>query len=571
MIIKKGVALSNNIAIGKALIIFRDKVYIKASKVRNVEEEIEKLNRAVDHTSKFLDQLQLLSKTYRELYDVYKMLLVDSSFIGKAVKLIKDDNVNAEYALKKVTDNYLYKLSLSDNDYFKARMHDIKDIYMRLIRYMSNLYHEDLVDADADTIPIFNEFTVADIDTMLKKSIKGFVSISGHKMSHKAIIVRESGIAAVSSIKNLDTFIKTGDTVIIDGFLGYLIINPDEETLEKYKQKKEDYASFIKSVKESNSTDCNTLDNESITLYANINSNDELTHINVLGLLGIGLYRTEFLYINNGLLSEDDQYEILKNALISLKNKPLVVRTFDLGGDKVSKYMPHSIEENPALGLRAIRYSLKYKDFFRAQIRAILRAGVSGDIRILLPMISSIDEFLEAKSIINAEKERLQELNIPHRDNVPIGIMVELPSTAYSIKKFVKYADFFSVGTNDLIQYTLGVDRNNEDVSYLFSPAHPTIIEMLKNVYKEVSDAKKPISICGELAGDSRYIGLLIGLGYRHFSMNPRSSYLIRKTVATLKASDCKKLADVVLGYDTIEEIETVITAFNNKQLISDS
>ena len=570
MIIKKGVALSNNIAIGKALIIFRDKVNIQAVKIKNVDDEIEKLNSAVVHTSKFLDQLQLLSKTYRELYDVYKMLLVDSSFIGKAVQMIKDENVNAEYALKKVTDNFMHKLSLSDNDYFKARMHDIKDIYMRLIRYMTNLSSEELDVASSDTIPIFNDFTVADIDTIINKSIKGFVSITGNKMSHKSIIVRESGIAAVTSIKNLDAVIHTGDTVIVDGFLGYLIINPDETTIEKYLKKKEDYASFIKSVKESNSSDCLTEDKEAITLYANINSNDELTHINVLGLQGIGLYRTEFLYINHGLLPEDEQCAILQNALIALKNKPLVVRTFDLGGDKISKFMPHSIEENPALGLRAIRYSLKYKDFFRSQIRAILRAGISGDIRILLPMISSIDEFLEARSIIEEEKRRLQELNIPFRDNVPIGIMIELPSTAFSIKKFVKYADFFSIGTNDLIQYTLGVDRNNEGVSYLFSPSHPTIIEILKNVYKEVTAANKQVSICGELAGDSRYIGLLIGLGYRHFSMNPRSSYIIRKTLGTLKAIDCTRLADIVLGYDTIEEIENVISAFNNKQFISD-
>ncbi len=570
MIIKKGAVISNGIAIGKALVICRDKISVKGYRTQDTDTEIEKLYTAVSHTSKLLDQMQLLSKRYKELYDVYKLLLTDESFIGKAVSMIKEEKVNAEYALKKITDNLMNKLSISDNEYFQARMHDIKDIYMYLVRYMSNIVVENIEEADENSILIFNDFTVSDIDAMIKKKVKGFVSSSGNKMSHKSIIVRESGIVAVSNIKHTDTVIKTGDTVIVDGFLGYVSINPDETTLQKYKKKKDDYDNFLYSVKYEHDTTCKTKDGSIVSLYANINSNDELTYINVHGLNGVGLYRTEFLYINNGLLSEEEQYNIYKTALHVLHNKPLVIRTFDLGGDKISRFMPNSIEENPALGLRAVRYSMKYRDFFAAQIRAVLRAGTSGDIRLLLPMISSVDELLEVKSIIENEKKRLQEMNIPYRDNIPVGIMIEVPSTAAAIDRFIKYADFFSVGTNDLIQYMICVDRNNEDVSSLYSPVHPAILCTLKNIYDKVSESGKTISICGELAGDGRYIAVLIGLGYRSFSMNPRSSYMIRKMLSTFSADDCKSFVNILLSCDTIDEIEALITDFNGKQILSD-
>lgn len=570
MIIKKGTALSNGIAIGKAYVFFRDKVNVKSYKVQNVTAEIAKLNRAVSHTSKMLDQLQLLSKTYKELYEVYKMLLTDNSFIGRTVALIESESVNAEYALKKVTDEFMYKMSLSDNDYLKARMHDIQDIYMRIIRYMSNLSVENFNEASEDNIIIFNDFSVTDIDTMVNKKIKGFVSVTGNKMAHKSIIARESGLSAVSGIKNIESNIKNGDLVIVDGFLGYLIINPDESTLEKYQKKKSDYENFIQSLKNSHDTGCYTTDNEEITLYANINSNDELTHINVHGLHGVGLYRTEYIYINNGFMKEDEQYELLRNALISLKGRPLTVRTFDLGGDKISKFMPYVVEENPALGLRAVRYSMKYPEFFSAQIRAVLRAGVEGDIRLLIPMVSSIDELLVVKSIIENEKLRLSELNIPYRENLPVGIMIEVPSAAISINKFIKYADFFSVGTNDLIQYTLGVDRNNEEVNYLYSPVNPSVLMLLKNIHDEIAKSGKDVSICGELAGDSRYISVLIGLGYRVFSMNPRASYMIRKMITSLSVKECESFVNVILSCDTSDEIESLISAFNNKQLFVD-
>ena len=570
MIIKKGTTISNGIAIGKALIIYRDKISVKGYNINDIEQEIEKLNSAVSYTLKLLDQMQLLSKTYKELYDVYKLLLTDESFIGKAVSIIKEEKVNAEYALKKVTDGLMNKLSLSDNDYFKARMHDIKDIYLRLISHMSNILVENLDDADENTILVFNDFAVSDIDTMVKRKVKGFISDVGSKISHKSIIVRESGLVAVSGIRNADTYIKNGDTLIVDGFLGYVAVNPDKASMAKYEKKKADYESYLNSVKNEHDTSCKTLDGSMVSLYANINSNDELTHLNVHGMQGVGLYRTEFLYINNGFLGEEEQYNILRTALLSMQNKPLTVRTFDLGGDKVSRFMPNSVEENPALGLRAIRYSMKYRDFFSAQIRAVLRAGISGDIRLLLPMVSSIDELLEVKMLIESEKKRLQEMNIPYRDNIPLGIMVEVPSTAILIEKFIKYVDFFSVGTNDLIQYVLGVDRNNENVSHLYASAHPAVLSLLKNVYDKVSAAGKPISICGELAGDCRYTAILIGMGYRSFSMNPRSSYMIRKTISSFSAKDCEKLVNILLSIDTVEEIEALISDFNSKKILSD-
>ncbi|MDE7168875.1 MAG: phosphoenolpyruvate--protein phosphotransferase [Mucispirillum sp.] len=564
MIIKKGTSLSGGIAIGSAVTVFRNKLSVKGYKVKDTDKEINKLNEAVSNTSKFFDQLQLLSKTYKELHDVYKMLLTDESFIGKTVFLIESEKLNAEYALKKVTDSFLHKLSLSGNEYLKAKMHDIKDIYMRLQFYMSDTPFETFEDADKDSILIFDDFAVDDIDCMIKKHIKGFASRYGSKISHKSIIVRESGIAAVSGISNPDKSVKTGDIVIIDGFMGRIIINPNKETLERYEKKKADYNNFINSFKIDKDASCKTADGENITLLANINNNDELTHINVHGLHGIGLYRTEFLYIKEGAISEEMNYRLLSNALSALKGKPLTVRTFDLGGDKISRFMPHNVEENPALGLRAIRYSMKYSEFFAAQIRAVLRAGLHGDIRLMFPMISSVDELLEVKEFINQEIFRLKELRIPHKDNIPIGIMIELPSAALSIEKLVKYADFFSVGTNDLIQYTIGVDRNNDNVSYLYSPAHPAVISMLENICDVVLNHGKEVSICGEMASESRYICVLLGMGYRTFSMSPKFSYMARRIISSLSAEKCREFVQTLKNCDRIEEIEDAISNFND-------
>lgn len=567
MILKKGIGISNGIAIGNALVFLRNKVSIKGYKVHDTQLEIDKFHNAISMTSKFLDQLQLLSKTYRDLYETYKLFLTDDAFISKVVSLIEEDKINAEYALKKITDMYIQKLSASDDEYFKAKIYDIKDIYMRLISEMSDTQIENFENATEDSILIFNEFNVADIDNMVKKGIKGFASQTGSKISHKSIIVRESGLVAVSNIVNIGTTIKDGDTVIIDGFLGYLIVNPDAHTLASYKKKKEEYDNYTLSIKNEKDTSCVTQDGKQITLLANINSNDELSHINVFGFHGVGLYRTEFLYIKEGYISEDRHYEILRDAIHSLKDKPLVVRTFDLGGDKISHFMPHSIEENPALGLRAIRYSMRYRDFFASQIRAILRAGVYGDVRLMLPMVSSIEELINARRIIDEESERLFDMNIPFNNNLPIGIMVELPATAYAIDKFSKYADFFSVGSNDLIQYTIGVDRNNDNVNYLFSPVHPGVIGFLKRIHDEIELVKKPLSICGELASDVHYLPLLIGLGYDTLSLNTRSSFIVRKKIASLSVEKCKMLVDVILSCDTASEAENLLTAFNDREI----
>lgn len=570
MIIKKGIATSSGIAIGKCYLVDRNNVFIKGYEIDNIDNEVNKLKAAVSYTSGVIEKLQysnIAGKINTELYDAYKLLLEDELFIGEAEHIIKSEKINAEYALKKVRDNIINTMMESDNEYLRDRVYDIEHIYQRIQRHMSNLKYDEFDDAKSDSIIISHDLTAADMNTIIKKDIKGFATDTGGKTSHNAIVAKSSGIVSVMGLSDIYKDVKNGDTIIIDGFLGQVVINPDNKTLLSYESKMDEYNKFLSSFKQVKDTRCFTKDNKEVELYGNIENNGEITLLDVHGLKGVGLYRTEFFYINNGSMSEEEQYKIYSDAVSMMKGKPLIIRSFDLGGDKISRYMPHPEEENPVMGLRAIRYSLKYQSYFRTQIRAILRVAAKGDIRLLLPMVSSVDELIEAKQIIDAECDILKSKNIEHNPNVSIGIMIELPSAALRIDKFFQYADFFSIGTNDLIQYFLGIDRNNDNVSHIYSPLHPAIITILKNISDLSNKYNKNISICGEIAGDCRYIPILLGLGYKSFSMNPRASYIVRKVISMLDSKECIKVVDDVLNASTVSEAEKLLNDFNQEKV----
>lgn len=570
MIIKKGVAVSSGIAIGKCCLVDRNKVFITGYAVTDVDGEVKKLKAAVSYTSGVLDRLQysnIAGKINTELYDAYKLLLEDELFIGEAESIIKNEQVNAEYALKKVRDNFISTMMSSDNEYMRDRLHDIEHIYQRMQRHMYNIKYDEFDEAGSGSVIISHDLTTSDIDTIIKKGIKGFAIDIGSKTSHNAIMAKSAGIVCVIGLGDVYDSVSDGDTVIIDGFLGQVVVSPDDNTLKCYEKKMEEYNRFLSSFKAVKDARCFSKDGAAVHLFANIENNGEITLLDVHGLEGVGLYRTEFLYMNGGNICEEEQYRIYSEAVSMLHGKHLVLRSFDLGGDKMSRYMPHPEEQNPAMGLRAIRYCLKYDNFFRTQLRAILRAASLGDVRLLLPMVSSADELIEVKKIIASECEKLKADGVPHNKDVKTGIMVELPSAAMCINKFFPYADFFSVGTNDLIQYLLGIDRNNENVSHIYSPAHHSVITLLSKVSNDTKAAGKEVSVCGEIAGDCRYISMLIGMGYRSFSMNPRASYMVRKVVSRLDTSECTRLIDDMLAAPTVKAAEKILAGFNNEKV----
>ncbi|MBQ3033035.1 MAG: phosphoenolpyruvate--protein phosphotransferase [Deferribacterales bacterium] len=570
MIIKKGIAVSSGIAIGKCCLVDRNKVFVTGYTVSDVESEIDKLKEAVNYTSGVIDRLQysnIVGKINKELYDAYKLLLEDELFIGEAVSIIKKEKVNAEFALKKVRDNFIDTMMASDNEYMRGRAYDIEHIYQRIQRHMSNIKYDEFDEADSDSLIISHDLAASDIEVIIKKGIKGFATDIGSKTSHNAIMAKSAGLVSVMGLADIYDSVSNGITVIIDGFLGQVIVEPDEKTLSIYKKKMDEYNKFLSSFNKVKDRNCFSKDGVQIHLSANIENNAEITLLDVYGLKGVGLYRTEFLYLNNSVMKDEEpQYKAYSEAVSMLRGKQLTLRSFDLGGDKISRYMPFPDENNPAMGLRAIRFCLKHENFFRTQLRAVLRAAAEGDIRLLIPMVSSVDELINVKDIIDSECNKLKNDNIPY-NSVKIGVMIELPSAAMSIDKFVPYADFFSVGTNDLIQYLLGVDRNNENVNHIYSPAHFSVISILKHLYMRAKVAGKEISICGEIAGDCRYISMLIGIGYRSFSMSPRASYMVRKVISMLDTSECSSLVEDMLAAPSVKDAEKILTIFNNNKV----
>lgn len=570
MITKKGIAVSSGIAIGDCYPVDRNKVFISAQRIKDVDGEITKLKAAVNYTTDSIEQLKysnIVGKVNRELYEAYKLLLEDELFIGEAEGIVRKEKVNAEYALKKVRDNIISAMSASDNEYIKERIYDIDHIYQRMQRHMSNLSYDEFEDAGADDIIISNDITPSDIEIMMKKGIKGFATNLGSKHSHNSIIARATGIVAVVGLRDIYDMVKKGDTIILDGFLGHAIINPDEKTMAHYQKRRADYQDFLFSCNKMKDCSCHTFDGQDVDLYANVENNDEITLVDVYGLKGVGLYRTEFVYMNDPDIGEESQYKTYLNAAKKLRGKELVLRTFDFGGDKVGRYIPQNREDNPAMGLRAVRYCLKNHNFFKEQLMAILRASVGSDLKLLIPMVSSVDELMDVRELITEACQMLKNKSIPHNENIKVGIMVELPSTAIALDKFMDHADFFSVGTNDLIQYILGVDRNNPDVNHLYSPAHHSVVSLLTHICKTASIHGKDVSLCGEIAGDCRYLPMLLGIGYRSFSMTPRASFMVRKAVSLLNVPECEELVKKISDSPTVKESENIIATFNADKL----
>ncbi|PLX65805.1 MAG: phosphoenolpyruvate--protein phosphotransferase [Denitrovibrio sp.] len=547
----KGIASSDGISIGHCYILDRQKINVRRYNIpaNGVPAELEKLKLGIKRTAEFIENSKSMSEDslaeeHSFIFDVYLMLLRDNMLIGETEKNISESLVNAEYAMSMAGAKLMAQFDKSPNEYLRERKSDINNIVQKVLRFMNDNSMDTVMNSENADIIIAHDLTPSDTAQMSKNKIKGFATDLGSKTAHTSILARSLGIPAVVGLGDISSLADDGDLIIIDGFEGVVIINPDEETLEIYKDKDTRYSNYISELNKLQHEDSVTKDGERVFTYSNIELNDEFYLSKKSNHDGVGLYRTEYIYMEHGDVSEDLQYKILKEAAEETGSKQLVVRTFDLGADKLSKYISHPEEQNPAMGLRAIRYSLKYPEFFNKQLRAILRASVHGDVRILFPMISGIEELMKCRTALEKAKNELRAEGVDFNPDIKTGVMMELPSLAIISDLLATEADFFSVGTNDLIQYTLGIDRNNEFVAYLYRPSHPAVLRSLKMIIDSAKNAGIKCTVCGEIAGEPKYIPFLLGMGYRHLSMSPAALLKARMIIRALNIADCEKLID---------------------------
>ncbi|CZR74329.1 TPA: phosphoenolpyruvate--protein phosphotransferase [Clostridioides difficile] len=561
----KGIGASPGVALGKALVVEHSELVIEKKSIDNVEAEIAKLEDAVAVSKEELVKVkekasEELGAEEAEIFEAHLLVLEDPELIGSAIDKIKTESVNAEYALNEIKEMFVSMFESMDNEYMKERAADIKDVTNRILRHILGIKVVDLSALSEEVVLITHDLTPSDTATMNKKMVLGFLTDIGGRTSHTAIMSRTLEIAAIVGLNDITSKVKDGDFVVFNGDTGEVIVNPDEETINKYTELKAKYEDERKALQLLKGKPSVTLDGKHVELAGNIGTPNDIEGLIKNDAEGVGLYRTEFLYMDrDSFPTEEIQYEAYKAVLEGMDGKPIVIRTLDIGGDKELSYLSMEPEMNPFLGYRAIRLCLDRKDIFKTQLRALYRASVHGRLRIMFPMISSLEELLQAKEVVKEVLAELDSEGVAYAKDVEIGMMIEVPSAAVISDVLAKHVDFFSIGTNDLIQYTCAVDRMNQKISYLYNQFNPAVLRLIKTVIDNAHKEGKWAGMCGESAGDQKMIPILLGMGLDEFSMSPISILPARKLITSVKESDMKKLADDVLNMGTAEEIKSYI------------
>ncbi|EGT4967338.1 TPA: phosphoenolpyruvate--protein phosphotransferase [Clostridioides difficile] len=561
----KGIGASPGVALGKALVVEHSELVIEKKSIDNIEAEIAKLEDAVAVSKEELVKVkekasEELGAEEAEIFEAHLLVLEDPELIGSAIDKIKTESVNAEYALNEIKEMFVSMFESMDNEYMKERAADIKDVTNRILRHILGIKVVDLSALSEEVVLIAHDLTPSDTATMNKKMVLGFLTDIGGRTSHTAIMSRTLEIAAIVGLNDITSKVKDGDFVVFNGDTGEVIVNPDEETINKYTELKAKYEDERKALQLLKGKPSVTLDGKHVELAGNIGTPNDIEGLIKNDAEGVGLYRTEFLYMDrDSFPTEEIQYEAYKAVLEGMDGKPIVIRTLDIGGDKELSYLSMEPEMNPFLGYRAIRLCLDRKDIFKTQLRALYRASVHGRLRIMFPMISSLEELLQAKEVVKEVLAELDSEGVAYAKDVEIGMMIEVPSAAVISDVLAKHVDFFSIGTNDLIQYTCAVDRMNQKISYLYNQFNPAVLRLIKTVIDNAHKEGKWAGMCGESAGDQKMIPILLGMGLDEFSMSPISILPARKLITSVKESDMKKLADDVLNMGTAEEIKSYI------------
>ncbi len=561
----KGIAASSGIAIGSVFFLEEDEFVIQKREIIDEKFEISRFRSALNKTKQEMIQtkknaLQRLGKKHARLFDAYLLILDDTMLRQDTIEMITKEKVSAEYALHQVMEKVMLFFEEIDDEYFKERGQDIYNVGRKVLRYLLGRERKVLSQLESQVIVVSHNLTPSDTIAMREEKVIGFATDIGGKTSHVAIMAHSLEIPAVVGLKDITKKIKNGDMIIIDGDQGIVILNPDPVTIENYYRKQQILIVEEKNLEKLKDLPAITLDGHEINLVANIEVPEEIKSVLFHGASGIGLYRTEYLYMNRkDFPTEEEQYESYKAVAKNMLPYSVTIRTLDLGGDKVTQQFKLAPERNPFLGLRAIRLCLKYPDIFKTQLRAILRASTEGKLKIMYPMISGIEELRQANMILEEVKKDLREKRIDFDNEIEVGVMIEVPSAALVVDVLVQESDFLSIGTNDLIQYSLAVDRVNENVTNLYNPLHLSILRLLKGIIKTGKKSGKLVAMCGEMAADPSVTMILLGLGLREFSMSAISIPKIKRVIRSIKIEKTKQLADEIMALSDNCQIKKVL------------
>ena len=563
----QGIAASDGIAIAKVYTLTEPDLTVTKVTVEDSEKEVSRLDDALAASIKDVEliketALKNLGEEEAQVFDAHLMVLSDPELIGQVKDSITSNKVNAESALKEVTDMFISIFAgMEDNPYMQERAADIRDVSKRILAHLLGVKIPSPATIKDEVIIVAADLTPSDTAQLNRQYVKAFVTDIGGRTSHSAIMARSLEIPAIVGTKEVTSIAKDGDIIIVDGLSGDVFLNPSEEVVAEYRAKAEAFALQQAEWEKLKDSKTYTKDGHQVELAANIGTPKDLEGVVNNGAEGVGLYRTEFLYMDSHEMpTEEDQFEAYKAVLEGMNGKPVVVRTMDIGGDKELPYLPLPHEMNPFLGYRAIRISLNEPEMFRTQLRALLRASVFGKLRIMFPMIATLNDFRGAKALLEEEKAKLIAEGVAVSDDIQVGIMIEIPAAAVLAHQFAKEVDFFSIGTNDLIQYTMAADRMNERVSYLYQPYNPSILTLIKHVIDSAHKEGKWAGMCGEMAGDQTAVPLLVGLGLDEFSMSASSVLKTRSLISKLTLEDMKALADKAINEcATVLEVEALV------------
>ena len=552
----KGNGVSTGIGFGTVVVLRKENKQIEKNVVENPEEEMKRFKEALSKVTDETEQIvEKTSGTEREIMNAYLMILQDPTLIAETGNAIMNQNYNAEYAVEVGFNNVIQIFENMDDEYMAGRARDIADIKERILAKLSNIEIVDLSQLHPNTIIVATELTTSDTAKLNFKNVAGIITEVGGENSHTSIMARTHAIPAITKVKDATKIFNDGENVALNGATGEIYQNPTQEEREKLEKIEEQITKEKAELDKYKEEVTKTGDGYVVELVANIGTPSDVETVLKNSAEGVGLFRSEFLYMDSeDMPTEEEQFNAYKEVAEKMDGRPVIIRTLDIGGDKDLKYLQLEKEANPFLGYRAIRLCLDKTSIFKTQLKAILRASAFGNLSIMFPMISSIEELREAKKILEECKAELEQKDIPYKKNIKVGIMIEIPSAALIASGLAKECDFFSIGTNDLIQYTVAVERGNEKISKLYTKFHPAVIKLIKSAIDGAHDAGIFCGMCGEAAGD--------GLGLDEFSMNSNSILKARKKISELEKFDCKELADEILKMTSAEEVENRLKRF---------
>jgi phosphoenolpyruvate-protein phosphotransferase (PTS system enzyme I) len=561
---RRGAAVSPGLGIGPAYVVDRREVNVPRTHIEReaVDDELKRFRVALRGTQDQLEAIKgrLTHGEHRQILKAQQMMLRDPDLIQRTEALIKDDLINAEWAVSRVVDDIRQTLAKASDELFRARQFDVAFMGERLITTLGGA-EKDSISPPEGVVVVAHDLSPADTAQLVRYKVAGVVTEEGGQTSHTAIIARALGIPAVVGVDDLLSAVDTGDRVIVDGSHGVVHVRPKQAQVDALAIEVERYAAFEAQIHKEHALPAQTDDGETIVLRCNLALDEEIEVARRYGAEGVGLYRTEFMFMNRETApSEEEHYRVAKALLQRWAPHPVRVRTFDLGSDKQCPALATGeVEANPAMGLRSMRLALRRREQFLAQLRGLLRAALHGPLQIMLPLISGLEELAAAREAIDEARIQLVEHGLPHASEVPIGVMVEVPSAAVVADLMARHVDFMSIGTNDLIQYTLAIDRENDDVNYLYEPLHPAILRLIKLICDAGTKADVPVSLCGEMASDPRYTWVLVGLGLRELSMQASAIPVVKNVIRGSSLDEMEALAAAVLACETAAEARRLV------------